>query len=241
MNIDLLFALQQLEAKEGEIQRNLKKIPQYQELREMKEAFDGHQKNLREKKDFLEINAQTIKDLEGQMADSEAEQKKINEDLYDGSVSSPRELEIIQEQLATILEQYEQVQNELLALAGDKEIVEAESKAIDHGMQSLYQQFNQLKGQYTRIKINLEQELAAIRIDKKKILAKVDPAGLAWFEGRKAKFAGLPIGEIVENQSCNGCHTLVPNVLVKEARQNPGEIYCERCGRLLYVPPAGNK
>jgi len=241
MNLELLFSLQCLTAREEELRLRLKTIPQYQELKEMKETFAGYQKMLQRNKAILAEIDQNVQKMADQLAQGEAEQKKVSGQLYDGAETNPRELELIQEHLATIVDQCDQLQNELVILNGDREDAMAENKTIDREMQITYAEFNSLKDQYTRIKINLEQDLAGVMADRAGLLQKLTAADQSWFEQQKNRFAGTPIGEVGENHSCHGCHTVVPSIMVRYAREKPGEVNCEYCGRVLYVPWSGDK
>lgn len=236
MSIERLYLIQELETKEVEIQKRIKKLPQFKELKELKGIFESSQKSLHEKEIRAQELGRMLKKLEHSTIDLEIKEKELSVILYDGSVSNPKELESIQEKLNAIKEKNGSLQEEILSMMGEKEEIDQDIKAVAQELQVMYKEFNRLKGLYNIEKINLEQELAGIKEDKSEMLSQVDKKWLSWFEETKPSYSGTPVGKITDNHSCSGCHTVVPPMIVRAARSKPGEVFCEHCSRLLFAP-----
>ena len=236
MNIEMLYLLQELEARETKIQKHIKRLPQLSQLRSIKEKYETGQKNLAEKNDCLKETARRLKKLKNQAVDLEAKEKELTGVLYDGSVQNPKELENLQQKLDDAKEQNDILSNEIITLMVEKDDLENEAKEISAALKVMYNEFNQLKGQYSRIKVELGQELTAVIEDKNKLITQIDQKWLSWFKEQREKYAGTPVGKITESHFCSGCRTVVPTAVVRQARFQNGDIFCEQCGRLLFAP-----
>ncbi|NMA13704.1 MAG: hypothetical protein GX930_00495 [Clostridia bacterium] len=236
MNIEMLYLLQELEAREAEVNKKLKKPPQVSQLKIIKEKFETEQRKLTEKNVGLKDTLRQLKKLKNRVVDLEAIEKELTGALYDGSVQNPKELENLQQKLDDAKEQNDVLSNEIITLMVQKDDLENEAKEISAALKVMYREFNQLKGQYSRIKIELEQELAVVIEDKNKLISQIDQKWLSWFIERREKYAGTPVGKITECHFCSGCRTVVPTAVVRHARFQDGDVFCEQCGRLLFAP-----
>ena len=81
----------------------------------------------------------------------------------------------------------------------EKDDLENEAKEISAALKVMYNEFNQLKGQYSRIKVELGQELTAVIEDKNKLITQIDQKWLSWFKEQREKYAGTPVGKITES------------------------------------------
>lgn len=236
MEIELLFVLQELEAREAELEKNMKRMPQFKELKAIKQRFESNRKKLEDKKDRLAQLAQNLNGLDDRARTLEERQQEIGRLLYNGSVQNPKELENMQQQLAASEVQLSKINDEILSQMELKEELEIQLRSMTRELQDLYQEFNKLKVQYNRARINLEQEILGVREDKDETASHLNGKWLVWYREHKEKFGGNPVSKVLENHACSGCRTVVSAVIVRQARENPGEVFCENCGRLLYAP-----
>lgn len=165
----------------------------------------------------------------------EVKLKELDKLLYAGSINNPKELESLEHQMKALKDQISQISDEIIKLMEEKEQIDRELTQIEKEMQVQYQDFNKLKLQYNRKKINLEQDLAGIVEDQEKVSALIDEKWMSWYREKRDKFSGTPVGRIMENHACSGCRTALPVIIVKEARANPGYVFCEKCGRMLFA------
>lgn len=236
MSSELLYRFQEMEMKERELQQTIKSLPQFKELKMMKEKFSLHQKRLEKTKDLYGEISRRLKKAEDHANSLEEKQKELSKLLYAGTISNSKELESIDQQIKGLEEQVSHISDEILKMMEEKESFNRELTEMEHELQVQYQAFNKLKLQYQRVKLNLEQELAALEADKSQIYASLDEKSLSWYQEKREKLGGAPIARVMENHACSGCRTVIPITIVKEARSYPGSVFCENCGRMLYAP-----
>ncbi|WP_089609605.1 zinc ribbon domain-containing protein [Dehalobacterium formicoaceticum] len=236
MLIKSLYHLQELEKREQEIRQSLKSLPQFKELKSMKERFLKLQDQLARSKEEHKKTSDQLKNNEERAQDLAKKIKSLKEFLYGGSSNNVKELENIDLQIKVLEEQMTRINQEIIDLMEGKEQLDQNLKQIEHELKVQYQTFNKIKLQYNRVKINKEQELKGIEEDKEEIITTLDEKSLSWYQERKEKYHGRPIGEIMENHACSGCRSVIPIIIVKEARSKKDLVYCENCGRLLYAP-----
>lgn len=236
MLLELLYRFQEMEIKERELQQSIKSLPQFKELKKIKERFSHNQKRLETTKEvYLEVSRR-LKKTEDQANVLEEKQKELNKLLYAGTISNVKELENIDQQIKTLGDQISEISDEIIKMMVEKDSFEKELGKIEHELKVQYQEFNKLKLQYNRVKLNLEQEMSALDEDKRQVLSLLDEKSLGWYQERKDKFGGIPVAKVMENHACSGCRTVIPITIVKETRVNLGSVFCENCGRILYAP-----
>ncbi|MGI6678375.1 MAG: zinc ribbon domain-containing protein [Dehalobacterium sp.] len=236
MLLKQLYHLQELERKELEIRQSLKSLPQLKELKKMKKRFLEKQEQLAEAQEAFEKISARLNQSEKQVQDVEEKTRSLKELLYGGTSNNAKELENIDQQLKVLNEQIAKFNLGNLEMMEEKEDLGQKLGQIEQELKVQYQKFNKLKLQYNQVKLNMEQELRGIEEDKQEIMADLDDQSRSWFQARKEKFDGYPIGKIMENHACSGCHTVIPIIIVKEARLKKELVYCECCGRALYAP-----
>lgn len=236
MSLELLYRFQEMERKEQELEHSLKTLPQLKELKRIKEEFNQNQKKLEVTKEIYLNISRKLKKAEDQVNGLEEKQKELNKLLYAGTIKNAKELENMEQQNKVLSEQISCGSDEIIRLLEDKESIRNELAEIEHELKAEYQEFNKLKLEYNRVKLNIEMEMKSMGEDKKELLSKLDEKSLIWYEERKGKFKGTPVAKILENHACSGCRNLIPITIVKEARTAIGSTYCEKCGRVLYAP-----
>lgn len=236
MSVEIMFSLQELDAKEKEIQEQIKKLPHFKELVTFKRRFEVLQANLESRKNSMVQISQMLKRHETRAAAMEEKIKCLNNQLYDGSVSNPKELQNLQEQIENISLQIGDINTEILDQMEKKEDVEKELDVMSQELKETYKDFNKLKLQYNAAKLNLEQELLNVQEERKAVASHCEEKWLAWYQKHYPKFGGTPIGKVLDNHACSGCRQIIPIMVVRSARSRPGQVVCESCGRLLYAP-----
>jgi len=234
--LELLYRFQEMEMKERELQQSIKSLPQFKELKKIKERFAVNQKKLETTKTVYLDVSRRLKKAEDQANALEEKQKELSELLYAGTINNSKELESLDQQIKAFDEQLSEISDEIIKMMVEKDSFEKELGEIEHELKVQYQEFNKLKLQYNRVKLNLEQEMAALDEDKRQVLSELDEKSLGWYQDRKDKFSGIPVAKVMENHACSGCRTLIPITIVKETRLNLGSVFCENCGRVLYAP-----
>src|SRR5829696_7726474 len=125
--------------------------------------------------------------------------------LYSGTVSNPRELQALQDDIASLKRRISQLEDEELEIMELTEPVEAERAELDG-------------------------ERAALTAEGDRVRDELWPE----YERLRAARGGVAIARLV-GPSCQGCHLSLPAAEVDRIRHLPADepVHCEECGRLL--------
>ena len=176
------------------------------------------QKQRKEKELELASNAETVKKLQGQLyslktnKEFQVMQQQISDTKADGSV--------IEEKILISFEESDkinaQVQEENAKLKNEERIFLEQKKSIEARIQDINSRLSQLGAQ------------------RKQVIPDIDPKMLMEYEKILHSRDGLAIVTVKDN-SCGGCHMLVPPQVINLIKMYEHIITCEVCNRILYI------
>jgi len=211
---------------------NNEKAVKPQEIKVVEEAFELKKQNLvalekksldiqkqrKEKELELAANAEGVKKLSGQLfslktnKEFQAMQQQIADAKADGSV--------IEEAILISFEESDkikaQIDAENLKLKEEEKIFQQQKKEIELRIQEIGGRLNQLDAQ------------------RKQVLPEIDPKMLGEYERILHSRGGLALAAVKDN-SCGGCHMLVPPQVINLIKMYERIITCEICNRILYI------
>lgn len=154
--------------------------------------------------------------------------------LYSGTVTSPRELEAIQGELASlrrhvveiedrvleVMEQVEPLAAEEARLAGDRAALEADAGALDAAI--------------AEAEVIIDDELGAVMARRAEVVDAVPTELLAQYDRLRPRLDGVAVARL-EGDRCLGCHLSLPASELSRARRAPVDavVHHEECGRIL--------
>jgi len=176
------------------------------------------QKQRKEKELELATNAEAVKKLQGQLyslktnKEFQTMQQQIADTKADGSV--------IEEAILISFEESDkiklQIDQEKSKLNNEEKIFQQQKSAIDIRIKEIDERISQLEAQRKQIVPNVAAKMLA---DYERILHNKD---------------GLAIVAVIDN-SCGGCHMLVPPQVINLIKMYERIITCEVCNRILYI------
>lgn len=158
---------------------------------------------------------------------------KLDEQLYGGTVTNPRDLESLEKEASNARGLLEQHDAELLILSTQAE--ESQSKK-----DSLEKEFADKNSAWEKRQAELESDIKRctgerdVLVDKRaELAATLDPVTVQRYEGlRKAK-GGLAVAR-VERGLCQACWMSLPTQQQQQVRSGRQTVMCSSCGRILY-------
>ncbi|HEY8524022.1 MAG TPA: C4-type zinc ribbon domain-containing protein [Acidimicrobiales bacterium] len=160
---------------------------------------------------------------------SQAEKK-----LYSGTVSNPRELQALQDDIAAIRRRIAQVEDDELEVMELLEPVEATRAELLSERERLDGEGARLRAGLAEAEAEIEAELAEVRRQREEAAAAVDADLWPTYDRLRSSLGGVAIARLV-GSTCQGCHLALPAAEVDRIRHlSPDEpVNCEECGRLL--------
>lgn len=177
----------------------------------------------------------SLRDQELQLDTTEAKRRRAEEELYSGRVRNPKELASLQEDVAALTRAREHCEDRLLLLLEEVDALRREALRTREEAQGAEERLRAHLAYYEAARSQLDGELAALEAQRRAAAAKVDPALLRKYEAIAAQEGGVGMVEVVSGH-CGGCHHTVPPHFVSRVRDGH-VVTCERCHRILYLPP----
>lgn len=178
--------------------------------------------------------ARTQKRLEDEVATVEAKVAEVNAKLYGGSVTSPRELQALQDDEHALKRHQTTLEDKVLeqmeaALPLDDELADLSTRrdALDHQRQTVEREI-------TVAEAEIDVRLDEVGAERDALAAGLDPALVEQYEQLRHDLGGIAVAPLV-GSNCGGCHLTLSAVELDRVRHQPEGtlVFCGECGRLL--------
>ncbi len=228
-------ALYQLQQLDGEIDRVAAEVQAIttalQDDSALRQATEAHATA----QQALQQRQQALRAAEHELDDLAARIKTHNDRLYSGSVTNPRELGALQQEIQHLRELHSAQEDrvlEALAAVDDAQALAASSKAQQEAAEQTRQQEQTTLTERLR---QVEARLADARKLRQSQAESCVPALVQRYEQiRRAKGGKAVV--LAEGGTCQGCRvTLTANDL-QRLRTSAEVTTCSNCGRILYQP-----
>jgi predicted nucleic acid-binding Zn-ribbon protein len=154
--------------------------------------------------------------------------------LYDGSMTNPRDLESLQQEAANVRQQLDQAEAALLELSIQAEETQSKHAELDRELAEMRQVWDSRQGELNQLIKHLSGELGDHETQRSKLTEGVDPASLQRYETLRMSKKGVAVVK-VERGLCQGCQMSLPTHLQQQVRNGRQQVHCSSCGRLLFL------
>ena len=164
------------------------------------------------------------------------EEKRAGEEakLYDGSVSAIKELQALQEEIASLKRRQSALEDDLLEILEAVEPLDRQLEAMSGDRATQVAARDVAVAALEAAESGTRSELGVER-DKRDLAAEAIPAeALAEYERLRQRFKGVAVARL-SGGTCMGCHLALSAVEVDRIRKQPADatVHCEECGRIL--------
>lgn len=195
-------------------------------------GVEGLEGGLQEEKirleEFQSLQKSQQQDLEVQRERS----TRLDDQLYGGSVTNPRDLESLEQEAANARAALEKLDGELVEISLLAE--ESQSKC-----DSLEKELAEISSAWERRRAELEDELARsnsessqVASQRDEMVAILDPASVQQYENLRRTKGGLGVAK-VERGLCQACRMALPTQQRQKVRSAHLTVLCSSCGRIL--------
>jgi predicted nucleic acid-binding Zn-ribbon protein len=171
-------------------------------------------------------------DLELRQKTIEDKLTRIGKEMYGGTVTSPREVENLEKEIAALRRQRDKDDERLLELFEEVPPAQAAAKKIEDQINDAKARLAARKQKALQEKTALEQEFARLNAARPEAAKGISPSLLARYDAIRQKTDGVGMVELRGN-SCGGCGTLLPERTLQALREDKLAT-CESCHRILY-------
>ena len=154
--------------------------------------------------------------------------------LYGGTITNPRELQALQDEIGSLKRRITQLEDQELELMEQIEPLDRDLAEMDGSRAALDERSSALRAQIAEEEVAIDDELAAVRAERDSLAADVEPDLLTEYEELRPHSGGIGIARLV-GTSCGGCHLSLSAVEIDRIKRLPPDepVHCEECGRLL--------
>lgn len=178
--------------------------------------------------------ARDEKRLADEVAIVEAKATEVNDKLYGGTITSPKELQAFQEDYDSLKRRQRELEDHEIEIMEQIEPVEAELAGLAAERATLDAAREAAAGALAAAESEVGAELDAARGQRDELVAAVPAEQLATYDRLRPDYAGIPIARLV-GSNCNGCHLTLSAVAIDRIHALPPDALatCEECGRIL--------
>ncbi len=230
-----LYELQELDTVRAEKQRTLDAI----------RAELADESNLRQVRARLatiqaQYTSQNALRRDAQLAveQIEAREELVQDRLYGGAVTNPRELEAFQEEQTMLSRQKSEAEDILLErMVATEELQEALASTQEtlHAIEERRSlRVPELRSQGRA----LSDELQALNLRREDMLPQFPPQMLSTYETLRASRDGQAVSKVIASRGrdvCEACRVALPRSDIQRLRTGESLVQCNNCRRILYM------
>jgi hypothetical protein len=229
-----LLAVQGHDTRVDQLARRLDTLPVRSQLATAAEqvaAVDRQLASVDERRGELTRSQQRLED---EIASLTERANQAEKQLYSGAVSNPRELQALQDDVASIRRRIAQIEDDELEIMELSEPVDAQRAELAAERERLEAETERLTGELAAAESEIATELAAVRSERDQAAADVPPELWAEYDTLRSQLGGVAVARLV-GTTCQGCHLQLSAVEVDRIRKLGVDelVHCEECGRLL--------
>ncbi len=232
-NNERLYQLQRLDSRLAELAGTLAALDDGSTLRAEvdrvkhdEEAAQADMHNKQARLRALELELQSIT----------AKAHKVEQDLYSGRVTNPKELTAMQDDLQGLGRQRQRLEDEMLTVMEEIEQLLGQIRTLEGSREDGQRALEEHVENFRSRREALSAEMETARAERAALAAGIDEALLRRYELLRGRKGGIAVARVVRG-ICEGCHVAIPERRLAQLLDPEADhIYtCEGCGRILYA------
>lgn len=194
-------------------------------------ALDAMIAELRDRRDGI---ARAQKRLEDEVAGLEMKVAAEDKKLYSGTVSAPKELQAIQDEIAALGRRQRHLEDEIIEQMEAAEPLDAQLAGHASTRAELTARLDEATAALRAAEAVIDADVAIEQAARDRAAASVPPGLLAEYDVLRRSLGGVAVARL-EGSSCRGCHLQLAAVELERIRKLPADavVHCEECGRIL--------
>lgn len=209
-------------------------------LAEIEEAL-GETEDLIEARKAVEESRENVNKLKAQQTDEELQveqirdkAKKVDDKLYSGTVTNPKELGDLHADFKMLNTQADHAEDKLLGtLVEIDEASDALSKE-ESAFAEVQARWESDQARMRAEKAEFEPEITRLEAEREEVAAGIDPRAMSLYKLLRQRRAGVAVAKL-ERGMCGGCRITLPSATLTKARSGTELVQCVSCERILVV------
>jgi predicted nucleic acid-binding Zn-ribbon protein len=232
--LERLLEVQRHDTRADQIRHRRANLPERTALAEREADREQAERELRTttaRRDELQAEQDRI---EGEVAKAKERIAAADGKLYGGATSNPRELQALQDEVASLGRRVGLLEDSELEVMEQLEPVDAAVVTEQARLDSLGGEIESLRVQVTAAETELDVELGDVDAQRAEAVGAVPAELLDEYERIRARSGGIGVAPLTGGQ-CGGCHIKLSAVELDRIKKLPTDavVHCDECGRLL--------
>ena len=172
--------------------------------------------------------------LEDEVRSLEAKAKAVDQKMYSGTVSSPKELQAMQADVEQLQRQAREREDEELEVLVRREALDEEVTGIEAAQAALVAEMQALLAAVGAQEREIDADLATEEAARAALSPGIPESALRLYEQIRVANKGVGAARLV-GMNCQACHLALPATEVDRIRHLPADelVRCEHCGAIL--------
>lgn len=229
-NVLILYRLQQVDSRLSQIESRLQAI---QFTLENDAELQAARQRLEQAESAVRSAEKALKEAEYDSLAQRIKLEQIEASLYGGRIQNPKELQDLQNDVASL-------KRRLRALEDIQLDAMMSVESVRETLQQTRLDYNRVQGQSISKNAALLSERDTLQKERERFLAQrlailpaIDKSTLTLYDDLRQRHRGVAVAEVNEN-SCEACGSSLTPGHAQSVRTSSQLVHCPMCGRILY-------
>ncbi|MGQ9888070.1 MAG: zinc ribbon domain-containing protein [Aggregatilineales bacterium] len=228
-----LYRLQEIDLDTARARRRLQEISAALADNQAVQAAQEQVNRARQTLTPLQVRS---RDLDLEIKSNAEKAKSADKRLYSGVVKNPKEMQDLQQEIASLAKWRSELETQLLETIYAIEEAEAALSAAEAALEQTALEWERARRRLLDEQAELNSRLEHNRQRRERVLAKLTPESLQVYNTLRQKKHNQPAA-LMENGTCSICGVAQNLAVQHQARQGLELAYCTNCGRVLVPRP----
>lgn len=234
MSFDQLLVVQTHDTAIDQLTHKRATLPEREQAVQIAEtitAVDGEIAGVTEQRHAV---AREQKRFEDEAALVEAKKGSENEKLYSGSVTAMKELQMLQEEIASLGRRQNDLEDNVIEQMELGEPLDAELESLGAKREAAAAQLLQTEQKIAELEVQLDGEIETHTSERAAAAGSLSSELMDLYETARRDCGGVGVARLTGNL-CEGCHLTLAAVEVDRLKKEPADkvAYCDSCSRIL--------
>lgn len=225
-----LFKLQQIDLT---LRKNKSRLDEIQQLLANDASVKKAQKLLEQAENVLKPLKLSLRDLELQVQSTKQKREASENRLYSGNVTNPKELQEIEQNIASLKRWQSELEDKQLELMLEVEDADASFEHAQENLDVVSTEAASNNQELLAEKQSLEADTKMLRENRVEVVSELDEVDVALYEKMKTQMAFRPISVLSPEGHCTICGVQQINTHAQAIRRSDELMRCANCNRIL--------
>lgn len=195
-------------------------------------ALDDARRELQYLEEEIKKRRARQRRIETEIDDLNAKIEPEEKRLYDGSITSPKELQSLQKELDFLTGNRSQLEERLLGQLSQIEELEPRRRTVAGRIETLEREWETTQSSLRQESRQLEDKLAKVEKRRAEQRSDVPPRTLALYDSLRERKGGVAVAPIKAG-ACSSCRVTLPGNLKSKTVDKDSIVQCPNCERIL--------